>query len=166
MHDSSPSEPSTSQVKTKLPKLELPKFRGDKTQWKGFWDQFNTSRHENTSLSDIKKCNSLRTFLTDSAYSLFSGLSLNSENYKEAVNVLKERFGNKQTLVFSYMDRFLQLPVVKNSNDVINLRKLYDKIEISVRNSDSLDVKKETYGNLLISVVNAALPEELHFMFE
>ena len=56
----------------------------------------------------------------------------------------------------------MQFPVVKNPNDVINLRKLYDKIEISVRNLDSLDVKKETYGNLLISIINARLPEELH----
>ena len=95
-----PSESSTSQVKIKLPKLELPKFRGDITQWQGFWDQFNTSIHENTSLSDIEKFNYLRTFLTDSVYSLISGLSLNSENYKEAVNVLKGRFGNKQTFFF------------------------------------------------------------------
>ena len=66
-HDSSSSAPSTSQVKIKLPKLELPKFRGDITQWQGFWDQFYTSIHENTSLSDIEKFNYLRTFLTDSA---------------------------------------------------------------------------------------------------
>ena len=112
-------------------------------------------------MSDIEKFNFLRSFLTDSAYSLISGLSLNSENYKEAVNVLKERFGNKQTLILSYMDSFVQLSVVKNSNDVINLRKLYGKIEISVRNLNSLDEKKETYGNLLISIINARLPEEL-----
>ena len=55
------------------------------------------------------------------------------------------------------MDSFVQLSVVKNSNDVINLRKLYGKIEISVRNLNSLDVKKETYGNLLISIINARL---------
>ena len=42
-HNSSSSAPLTSQVKVKLPKLELPKFRGDITQWQGFWDQFNTS---------------------------------------------------------------------------------------------------------------------------
>ena len=56
------------------------------------------------------------------------------------------------------MDSFVQLPVVKNSNDAINLRKLYDKIEISVRDLDSLDVKKENYRNKFI---NARLPEEL-----
>ena len=37
----------------------------------------------------------------------------------------------------------MQLPVVKSSNDVINLPKLYVKIEISVRN---VDVKKESSG--------------------
>ena len=63
--------------------------------------------------------------------------------------------------MFSYMDSFVQLAVVKNSNDVINLRKLYDKTKISVRNLDSLDGKKETYGNLLISVINVRLLEEL-----
>ena len=75
-HDSSSSEPLTSQIQIKLPKLELPKFTGDITQWQGFWDQFNTSIHENTSLSDVEKFNYLRTFLNDSAYSLISGLSL------------------------------------------------------------------------------------------
>ena len=110
-HDSSSSEPSTSEVKIKLPKLELPKFKGDITQWQGFWGQFNSSTYENKYLPDIEKCNYLKTFLTDSAYSLISGLSLNSEHYKDTVNVLKERFGNKQTLIFSYMDCFAQLPV-------------------------------------------------------
>ena len=162
-HDSSSSEPSTSQAKIKLPKLELPKFRGDITQWQGFWDQFNISIHENISLSNIEEFNYLRTFLTDSAYSLISGLSLISENYEEAVNVLNKRFGNKQTLIFSCVDSFVQLPVVKNSNNVIYLQILYDKIKISVRNLYSLDMKKETYGNLLISIINARIPEELRF---
>ena len=44
-HDSSSSTPSTSKVRTKLPKLGLPKFRGDITQWQGFWDQFNTRKY-------------------------------------------------------------------------------------------------------------------------
>ena len=100
----------------------------------------------------------MRTSLNDLAYSLISGLS---EHYKEAGIVLKKRFGNKQMLVVFYMDRFVQLPVVKNSNEVSNLRKLYDKIEISIRGLDSLNVKKETFRNLSISIINVRLPEGL-----
>ena len=77
---------------------------------------------------------------------------------------MKERFGNNQTLIFSYLNSFVQLVVVKNSKDVINPRKLYSKLEISVRNLDSLDVKKEAYGNLLISIINARLPDELRYI--
>ena len=112
-------------------------------------DEFNTSIHENKALSNIEKFNYLRNFLTDSAYLLISALSLNSENYKDTVNDLKERFDNKQTLIFSNMDSFVQLPVVENSNDVINLRKINEKVEIIVRNLDSLDVKNDNF-NLLI----------------
>ena len=44
--------------------------------------------------------NQVWTSLTDLAYSLIFGASLNSKSYKEAVNVLEERFGNKQMLIF------------------------------------------------------------------
>ena len=37
-----------SQAKTKLPKLELPNFEGDKTKWTSFWDPFKSAFPENT----------------------------------------------------------------------------------------------------------------------
>ena len=89
----------SSEVRIKLPKLELPKFNGDIKQWQGFWDQFDSSINKNASLTDIEKFNYLKTFLSDSAYSVISGLSLSSENYKEAVKVLNERYSAGQ-LVF------------------------------------------------------------------
>ena len=55
----------------------------------------------------IENFNQVGTSLTDLAYSLIFGALLNSKNYKEAVNVLEERFGNKQMLFFSYMDGFV-----------------------------------------------------------
>ena len=131
------------------------------TQWQGLLDLFNTSIYKNTSLSNTKNFNYFWNFLTDSAYFLISGLLLNSKSYREAVNVLKERFSNKQTLVFPYMESFVQLPVVKNSNNVINLRKFYGKIKISIRKLDSLDLKKETFRNLLTWIINDQLPEGL-----
>ena len=49
----------------------------------------------------------MRTSLTDLAYSLIFGASLNSKNYKEAVKVLEERSGKKQMLIFSSMEGFV-----------------------------------------------------------
>ena len=32
--------------KVKLPRIELSKFNGDIIEWKGFWDQFKSTVHE------------------------------------------------------------------------------------------------------------------------
>ena len=47
---------------------------------------------------------------------------------------MKECYGHKQMLIFSDMDSFMQLSVVKTFNNVSNFQKLYNKIEINVRN--------------------------------
>ena len=41
----------SSQPKAKLPKLALPKFRGEVTQWQNFWDSYNSAIHVNQHLS-------------------------------------------------------------------------------------------------------------------
>ena len=53
--------PSTvSQARTQLPKLELPKFKGDLTIWTTFWDFSNSVVHENPSISNVDKFNCLK----------------------------------------------------------------------------------------------------------
>ena len=46
-----------------LPKLVLPKFRGNVTQWNAFWDAFKTALHENGSIYKIDKFNYLNSLL-------------------------------------------------------------------------------------------------------
>jgi len=38
-----------------LPKLVLPKIRGNLTQWSGFWDAFKTAVHKNASIYKVDK---------------------------------------------------------------------------------------------------------------
>ena len=86
-------------INVKLPKLELRKFDGYILQWQGFRDQFNSAVHQNDHLSDIQKFSYLKSFLTSSASSVLSGLTLIENNYKEAVILLKQRYSNEQVLV-------------------------------------------------------------------
>ena len=47
-HSSTSQVPArTSQAKAKLPKLTLPKFRGEFTKWNTFWDSFQSAVHDN-----------------------------------------------------------------------------------------------------------------------
>ena len=69
----SPSFP-ISQIKAKLPKLVLPKFRGDATTWMGFWDSYKSAVHDNVSLSKIDKFKCLRSLLEGAVSRAIQGL--------------------------------------------------------------------------------------------
>ena len=78
----------------KLPRFELSKFNEDIIEWKGFWDQFKSTVHENNNISAIEKFNYLRTLLDDLALSAISGLTISAENYGQALEILQARYGN------------------------------------------------------------------------
>ena len=125
MSSSSPSLLSHNpEVKFKLPKLRTSKFVGDIINFQEFWDEFHSAIHSNDSINNKGKFCYLKSFYFNSAKSCISGLSLSSANYFEAIELLKQRYGNPQMLNNAYMKRFVQLPVIKNNNDVFGLRKL------------------------------------------
>ena len=86
-------ESSTSTVK--LPKLKLAQFDGEYTKWKTFWDSFESAIHNRRDLIDIDKFTYLIPLLVRSAKEAIAGLSLTSANYHEAIDILKERFGDE-----------------------------------------------------------------------
>ena len=86
----------------KLPKLTVGKFNGELLSWQSFWDQYSAAIHTSSSLSDIEKFNYLRSYLTEATGECIKGLSLTSENYQKALEILKEPYGNKQILISLY----------------------------------------------------------------
>ena len=82
-------------ARPKLPKLHLPKFTGDITKFKPFWDGFNSAIHLNPELSPIDKFNYLKGLLDGSAANVIQGLSLTVDNYMAAVELVKERYGRR-----------------------------------------------------------------------
>ena len=129
--------------------------------WPDFWDQFQTSIHFSSGLSDTDRLNYLKKHLCVSTAVCVSGLTLSSQNYKKAISILQKRFGNPQVLISAYMDSLLKLKKVENSDDVVNLRQLYNNVENCVRNLKCLDVETSTYGCLFIPILKARLPDDL-----
>ena len=50
-------------------------------------------------MSDIDRFNYLVTYLAEQVLATISGLTLNSENYKEALDILIDKHGNPQVLI-------------------------------------------------------------------
>ena len=73
-----------------------------------FWGHYKAVTHSNISLNNIDKFNYLISYLKDESPDTIRSLILSSENYARAVDILHERYGNKQTLISSQMDVLLK----------------------------------------------------------
>ena len=100
------------------------------------------------------------TLLEGPAYNVVAGLDLTVENYKHAIETLKSRFGNRQKKVDAHMQALLKLQECPNDN-VMNLRRIYDSINVKLCGLQSLGMPQESYGSLLVSVKMKRMPKEI-----
>ena len=125
----------------KLPRITLPHFNGNLMKWTPFWDSYESSVHNNRELSDIDKFNYLRSLLEHSAYEAIAGLTLSAANYREAVEILQKRFGNKRMIISKHLETLLNVEVVSSDHHLMDLRRLYDTTESHIQSLKSLGVE-------------------------
>ena len=103
--------------------------------------------------------------MSEDANETIAGLNLTAANYKEAVELLQKRYGNKQVLINTYMKKFISIIQIQSIHDVEGLRSLYNQVESYVRNLKTLDVGTECYGALLIPFSTSILESILDVEF-
>ncbi|XP_040076990.1 uncharacterized protein LOC120848986 [Ixodes scapularis] len=145
----------------KLPKLQLLQFQGELTEWQPFWEQFDVAVHRNTSLSEPEKFQYLRSLLVGPAASMISGLQATAACYQDAVEMLTERFGDKQRIEREYLGRLRRLPAVKSERDVQGLRNVYDHVQTNIRGLRSLGISSDTYATMLVDILLNSLPSHI-----
>ena len=78
---------------SKLPKLDVPMFDGDVLYWHSFWEQFETSVRNHTSLTKAEKLVYLQQAIRNgSGKPAIEGPSYSGDQYDEAVGCLKGRY--------------------------------------------------------------------------
>ena len=158
------SSHSRENIKVKLPKLSLPSFDGDITQWTSFWESFSSTIHECSSLADIDKFKYLQQALKGHAAETIAGLPISNRNYHEALELLQKRYGNKQIIISKYVETLIGLPTIESSNDLHKLRCLFDKTEATVRSLRGVGVSEDNYGTILTPIIMAKVPSELRII--
>ena len=81
----------------RLPKLEIPRFWVDATKWSII----------KSNLLDVEKLKYLKSVIGEATNAIYE-LPLTNDNYWEAINILKDRFGNKQINILSHMNSFFE----------------------------------------------------------
>ena len=110
LHASLPPPSSIAVAKPRLPRLQLPRFKGDVKNWPAFWDSFKSAVHENTELSKVDKFNYLNSLLEGTALKCIQGLTLTDDHYDTAIGMLRERFGDPQQIICSHMEGLIKIP--------------------------------------------------------
>ena len=149
-----PESPAT---KPRLPKLTLPRFRGEVTQWSSFWDSYKSAVHENTvAIID----NYLNSLLEGAAARTIQGLTLNEANYNSAIQLLQDRYEKPQHIISAHMEEIIKLPACSGEK-LSALRYVYDKVNVNIRGLVSMGINSEQYGSLLIPIIMTKLPQNL-----
>ena len=110
----------------------------------------------NQSLADVQKFTYLRSLLHDTAARCIEGFPLTNNNYKAAVDLLKERFGQTHTIVSSHMQTLLDLPAPRHH--VGELENFMDQVETNVRGLEALGQSEQ---NLLVLIILGKLSSEI-----
>ena len=153
------SASSTSTSEVKLPKISLPSFSGDVLQWESFWDVFSATVHE-SDISSVTKFSYLKSSLTGEAAQAIQGLALTAANYDTAVDILKERYGRKERLIFTHINQLLSI-VVPSKCTLSSLKTLNDTLKGHTRALENLGINSEQYGVILTPLVLSRLPLEI-----
>ena len=62
------------------------------------------------------------------------------------------------------MESLVKLPAVRDVNNVTSLRKIYGRVESSIRNLKSVDINPDSYDSLLTPLLTVKLPSELRMI--
>ena len=151
----------SSQPKAKLPKLGLPKFRGEVTQWQtAGWGQFQQCYPCKPAFKFNRQVQSFTFFIGGSGGE--SHIRSNEDRSKGQFSYrdIPKSFGKPQNIISKHMDEMLGVPGCVNDN-ASQLRLVYDKISVNIRGLESLVVSSNQYGSLLIPVIMSKLPHEI-----
>ena len=102
----------------KLPPISLPKFSGSIDQYRSFLGYFFflAPVHANDEVDEVQKFHFLKSSLEGDAAKIISGFSITKENYSQAVDLLKQRYDNKRSIVNAHLGLLVKYPKIKNES--------------------------------------------------
>lgn len=106
-------------------------------------------------MSDIEKFSYLQSKLVRKVKEAVAGLEFSNRNYLVAIELLKERFGNKQEAINFHHNAFINF--VAPSNRTESLRLFLDSVERHLRSLEVLG--QDINQNVFISMIKSKQPQ-------
>ena len=154
-------KPRTVQNQTaKLPKLQISKYAGEPLRWREFWEQFDGNIHS-SSLEATVKFSYLRELLVGRAAAVIRGLSLTASNYKVAIKLLNQEFGDDTKLRSAHIKAIRDIHAVSNAHNLRQLRRFYEEVSINYASLKSMGY--EAHVMCLVEETVMKLPRTIRY---
>ena len=147
----------------KLPKINIPKFKGGLENWQGYWGRFQTAVHDNEKLDNDSKMVHLMETITDPALSEYLVASNDGRGrYPEVIAYLKQRFDRPRELHSIHCKTLAELQPIKGSNS--ELSQAVDTVFAAV--TGLIRHGQSTINHIATSLVVPILPKQLRQEWE
>lgn len=147
------------QAEVRLPKINIPIFSGEYTEWPSFYDLYCSTIHESTSLNPVQKFQYLKGQLRGEAEKLLRHISITEANYMEALTKLKERYNRKRPIIQSFIRTFIDQPGIQTAT-AANIKRLMDTSDEVIRGLKAMGKSAETRDPWLIYLLLSKLDEK------
>ena len=149
--------PSAPAPQVKLPKMELPHFRGESpAEYQAFISVFNSMIH-NTHIDKVQKFSYLTASCQGEAKKIAEGFKCSAANYDSLYDALKSAYGKQRLIIQSQANRILELPEFKSST----MKGFLNKMESALRSMEEYAVDPEGLAPLLVPLVEQKMPREI-----
>ena len=138
------------QIKTNLPDLHITKFQGTHIDWVRYWSLFET-QIDQTPMREESKFSYLKELVVPKVRSTIEKLPPNSEGYKRAKDMLKERYGDTSEVVNAHIQQIMALPVIHGPSRP-KIHDFYDQLLGHVQALDTLSRLHEVTGNVRMTL--------------
>uniref|UniRef100_A0A0A9YQQ8 Pol polyprotein n=1 Tax=Lygus hesperus TaxID=30085 RepID=A0A0A9YQQ8_LYGHE len=126
-----PAQAVSASPKKPLPKIIIPMFSGELSQFETFASLFEAVVHKNEDISVIEKFCYLKSSLSGEPLDLVNTIPYTATNYTLALHTLKNRYANPRIKLAYHFNQILNLQPVK-SHSIPLLRELLNVVHINI----------------------------------
>ena len=143
----------------KLPNISLKKFNGSPLEWPSFWDLFKSSIHNRTDIAEPTKFYYLLSQLEGDAAFLLSDFDHTTENYTEAIQLLKQTYGKTKLLIQARLHAIFDME--SPSPNAVDLGRFRSQYEAHIRGLKSLGANIADAGYIYAAIILRKLPTRI-----
>lgn len=148
-----------SNCEVKLPRIQLPNFKGNYEEWQTFYDMFLSLIHNNGALSAVQKLHYLKSSLSGEPLNLISTLATTEANYSEAWSQLNRRYNNKKHNCNEILKRlFSQKTITGESASAIKW--ILDTTSSCLKSLNNLKIDTSGWDIIIVYLVETKLDQE------